>query len=89
MWFWVMETSLEIVLNKLYPLRGAATRVGLSEYQFRDVAVRQRKIAFLRHTDRGKLFFRGKDLEEYLQNIRTPALGERGRRAAREAVAAK
>ena len=81
-------SEFDFLPSVLYSIATAAPKLGLSEYHLRDLAVHQRRIAFIRHTPKGKIFFRGKDLLEYLETCRQPAVGERGRRAAQAAVGA-
>lgn len=73
----------------LYDLNDAASKVGLSSWHLREKAVSERRVAFIRHSTRGKILFRGKDLLAYLDSLRTPALGEKSRAAAQAAVATK
>jgi hypothetical protein len=79
-------TDYSIDPHRLYDLNAAAPKVGLTSWHLRE-QVKQRKIAYLRHTPVGKIFFRGADLMSYLDSLRTPAIGEKARAAARSAIA--
>ena len=73
--------------QRVYGLPDAALKLGLSVWHARHKAVVEHRISFLRHSPKGKLLFLGRDLLDYLETCRQPAVGERGRRAAQAAVA--
>ena len=69
-----------------YTLAAAAKKLGRSEWSVRAL-IRDGKLAHLRHTPKGAIYILGSDLTSYLESLRTPAIGERGRRAAQAAAA--
>ena len=79
--------DLHIDKHAIYTMAETAPKLKLSEYTLRDFAVVQKLIPCVRYTRKGKIFFRGQDLLEWLERCRQPAVGERGRRAAQAAVA--